>query len=108
MEITWVDIISLGIAIASFGYALIERSKRMPLWWTLKGLEQGAMSNMALYDEFRKKFSSDDRESIPLREFLAQIDNSVGHWRSHWELIKGIRYSVDSKVAAREEAEVKK
>lgn len=101
MEINLLDIISLIIALISFGYALIERSKRMPLWWTLKGLEQGAMSNVALYDEFKNKYISDDRESIPLKEFLTQIDNSLGHWRSHWELIKGIRYSVDSKIASK-------
>jgi len=101
MEINLLDIISLIIALISFGYALIERSKRMPLWWTLKGLEQGAMSNVALYDEFKNKCISDDRESIPLKEFLTQIDNSLGHWRSHWELIKGIRYSVDSKIASK-------
>ncbi|MBU4446511.1 MAG: hypothetical protein L6422_09855 [Candidatus Marinimicrobia bacterium] len=75
----------------------------MPLWWTLKGLEQGAMSNVALYDEFKSKYISDDREEIPIKEFLAQIKNSLGHWNSLRELIKGIRYSVDSKIAVKEE-----
>lgn len=107
MEINWVDIISLIIAIASFGYARIEKSKRMALWWTLKGLEEGAMSNVALYDVFIKKSSSDNRDSIPKEEFLTQLNNSLGHWRSHWELIKGIRYSADNKLATKEQAEKK-
>ena len=103
MEIRWVDIISIALAIISFVYAQLERSKRMPLWWTLKGLEQGAMSNVALYDEFRKKLDSDNRDSIPKEELLIQIENSLGHWRNHWELIKGIRFSSDSKLATKEQ-----
>jgi len=102
MTINWIDLISVLLAIVSFVWALIERSRRMPLWWTLKGLEQGAMSNMSLYDNFRKKYASEDRKEIPLEEFLVQINNSFGHWNSHHELIKGIRSSVDIKNSSKE------
>lgn len=80
----------------------MERSKRLPLWHIIKGLEQGAMSNLALYDELRKKYENDNRESIPIGELVAHLDNANGHWRSHWELIKGIRYSIDSKIKEKE------
>jgi len=105
MKIDYINIISLLIALISFNWALIERSKRKPLWWILKGLEQGAMSNLTLYDELRKKYSTESKREIPIGEVIAQIDSSYGHWRSHWELIKGIRYSVDSKIETKEERE---
>ncbi|MEK0338184.1 MAG: hypothetical protein QQN41_12190 [Nitrosopumilus sp.] len=97
MEISLFDIISFGFAIICFVYALIERSKRLPLWHIIKGLEKGAMSNLALYDEIRKKYSEDDRDSIPIKEFLVQLDNAIGCWRSQRELIIGIRQSISKR-----------
>jgi len=88
-----------------FLWALIERSKRLPLWYILKGLEQSAMSNLAISDELRNKYHSDNRDSIPIDEFIAHLDGAYGYWRSHWELIKGIRYSIDTKIASKEQAE---
>jgi len=102
MTIDCINLISLLVALISFVWAIIERLKRKPLWWILKGLEQGAMSNLALYDELRKKYSSEARKEIPIEEFMAQIDSSYGHWRNHMELIIGIRSSVDIKKSLKE------
>lgn len=102
MEINLFNSVSSLIAIITFGWALLERSKRLPLWHIIKGLEQSAMSNLALYDEIRKQYKDENRETIPLDEFVAHIDNAKGHWHSHWELIKGIRYSIDSKIKDKE------
>jgi len=97
MEISLFDIISLGIAVISFVYALIERSRRLPLWHIIRGLEQGAMSNLALYDGLIKKYGEDDRDLVPIKELLAQLDNALSHWRSQRELIVGIRQSIKRK-----------
>ena len=42
-------------------------------------------------------------KSITKEEFIAQIDNSYGHWSSHRELIIGIRSSVDIKNSLKKE-----
>lgn len=107
MLINIINIISFLIAIAMFSWAMIERSKRLPLWYILKGLEQSAMSNLAIYDELRKKYHSDNRDSIPINEFILHLDGAYGYWRSQWELIKGIRYSVNTKIASKEQTEKK-
>ena len=98
MLISWIDIISIFIAIISFVYALIERSKRMPLWWTMKGLEQNSMSNMALYNGLILKYKSDTRIDLSKNEFLAHLDNVLGIWSGQREMIIGIRNSIDSKL----------
>lgn len=94
MEITWPQMIPTGLTIISFVYALIERSKRMPLWHIIKGLEQGTLSNMALYTELKTNYNEDIRDSIPTKEVIAHIENAIGHWRSKREIISGIRQSI--------------
>lgn len=108
MSINIINIFSFLIAIGMFSWALIERSKRLPLWYILKGLEQSAMSNYVIFDELRNKYHSDNRDSIPINEFIAHLDGAYGYWRSHWELIRGIRYSVDTKIASNKEQSEKK
>lgn len=95
MTISWLEIFSLILNVFLFVWANNERAQKKPLSRTLKGLEKSTMSHIALYDEFKKLYNEDERDSIPIEEFNAHLNHGYNYWRSQRELIIGFRRSVD-------------
>lgn len=101
MKMPWHEIVSIVLNVVlfigniiMFIWAYNEKSKRRSLWWTMKGLETSAFSQLSFHTNIRSKYEQDQRNSLPKEEFITHLDHELGHWDSHRQMIIGIRQSV--------------